>query len=272
MIDGRRSGIERQALGHRRAGGAQRVNDRRAGGGIAGGIGHLGGQRVAAVAERDVAAPAAVDLDDGAADGRRTVKDGDGGLPASATSTVPVTESRLVGRPPELVIATVGATVSTVRLVVVVAELPAASVATAVTTSAPWPARRYRRGPVPGTVHRHRRAVHRQGRADLRRAADLDAAGRFRRVDQVVAAFDGGDRHRWRHGIEREAQRRRADVAECIGLARHDGVWPSASPVGVNDQAPWASAVAVAAIATAVDRKMHHRVGKAGARSAQRSR
>ena len=62
--------------------------------------------------------------------------------PASATSTVPVTVSAawLVG-PPELVIATVGATVSTVsvgrggR-----AELPAASVATAVTTRAPWPA------------------------------------------------------------------------------------------------------------------------------------
>ena len=79
--------------------------------------------------------------------------------------------------------------------------------------------RRHRRGPVPGAVHRHRRAVDRQRRADLRGAADLDAAGGFRRVDDIVATLDRGDRDRRRRGIERKAERGRAGVAEAVGLA-----------------------------------------------------
>ena len=86
----RRPGIERQALGHRRTGGAQRIDHRAAGAGVAGGIGDLGGQRVAAAAERDrlllqlpllctMAVPTAV------APSRMVTV-----APASATSTVPV--------------------------------------------------------------------------------------------------------------------------------------------------------------------------------------
>ena len=112
-----------------------------------------------------------------------------------------------------------------------------------------------------GAIDRHRRAVHRQGRADLRRAADLDAAGGFGRVDQVVAAFDGGDRNRWRHGIEREGQRRRTDVAECIGLARDDGV--RALGQARRRERPGAEDIGRCRCAdrNAVDRKMNDRVG-----------
>ena len=49
VVGRRRAGIERQRLGHRRTGGAQRIDHRAAGGGVAGGIGDLGGQRVGAV-------------------------------------------------------------------------------------------------------------------------------------------------------------------------------------------------------------------------------
>src|SRR5439155_14703750 len=50
-----------------------------AGGRVAGEIGDLGGQRVGAAAQRDVAAPAAVALDDGGADRRGAVEDRDRG-------------------------------------------------------------------------------------------------------------------------------------------------------------------------------------------------
>ena len=69
--------------------------------------------------------------------------------------------------------------VSTVSVVEVDAVLPAASVVTAVTTRAPWPAGVIDvvQWPVPSTVTA---AVHRQRRAGIGGAADLDAASCFR--------------------------------------------------------------------------------------------
>ena len=58
--------------------------------------------------------------------------------------------------------------------------------------------RRHRGGPGAAGVDRHRRAVHRQRRADLRRPGHRDPARRLGGVDQVVAALDRGDRHRRR--------------------------------------------------------------------------
>ena len=79
VVGRRRAGVERQRLGHRRGRGAQRIDHRAAGGGVAGGIADLGGQRVAAVAaQRDRAAPAAVALHHGRADRGGAVQDGDG--------------------------------------------------------------------------------------------------------------------------------------------------------------------------------------------------
>src|SRR3989440_10314526 len=68
VVKRRGAGIERKALAQRRRRGAQRIDDRARGGGVAGEIADLGGQRVAAIAERDAGAPVAVALDDGAAD------------------------------------------------------------------------------------------------------------------------------------------------------------------------------------------------------------
>ena len=71
-----RAGIDRKHLGQRRTAGAQRVDHRAAGAGIAGGVGDLRGQRVAATVKRDRAdaAPAAVRPHDGAADRDRAVE------------------------------------------------------------------------------------------------------------------------------------------------------------------------------------------------------
>ena len=66
----------------------------------------------------------------------------------------------------------------------------------------------------------------------------------------LVAPAAAGDRHHRRGGVEREAERGGAGVAEAIGLARHDGVGAVGKPArGERPGRRCASAVTVVAMA-----------------------
>ncbi len=96
----RRPGVRRRRQNRRaagRRGGVQRIGHRAAGGGVAGQIRDLGGQQVAAIAERDVGAPGAA-ADGGDADLGRAIENGDRGAGIGASNRSAKGQARLVGR------------------------------------------------------------------------------------------------------------------------------------------------------------------------------
>ena len=133
------------------------IDHRAAGPGIAGGVGDLRGQHVAATAQRDAgcsscrsAARRGGAQHRALPSGRVTV------LPASATSTVPVMVcAAWLVAPPLLVIATTGAVVSRVKLSEAVPVLPKLSVWLATMVWAPSESPLGRERPGPGGVSRH---------------------------------------------------------------------------------------------------------------------
>ena len=154
----------------------------------------------------------------------------------------------ILSPPSMVVIATAGAMVSTVSVVEVVAELPAASVATAVTVSAPWPAgvTDVVQWPVPSTATAAPFTVSEEPISAVPLIWMPPAASAALMIlsppSMVVIATAG-------------AMVSSVKLSAAVPVLPKPSVWlatmvcaPSANPVGVNDHAPWVSAVAVATI------------------------
>ncbi len=170
----------------------------------------------------------------------------------------------MLSPPSMVVIATAGAMVSTVSVVEVLAELPAASVATAVTASAPWPAgvTDVVQCPVPSTVTAAPLTVSVEPISAVPLIWIPPAASAALMIlsppSMVVIATAG-------------AVVSSVKLSEAVPVLPKPSVWlatmvcgPSASPAGVNDHVPWASAVTVVGNRAAIDREVHHGVGQPG--------
>ena len=81
----------------------------------------------------------------------------------------------------------------------------------------------------------------------------------------LVAPPAAADRHHRRGGIEREAQRGGAGIAEAIGLARHDGVGAVGKPARGERPGPGGVSRHGGGDGAAVDAEVHHGAGKPAA-------